>query len=417
MPFGCISDKQEADLNIQDYSNQNEKVKPNADIQERWQKRVVARGLNGASGARQYLADYGKGIGLKKVIMLARQAQMSGDIPMSEIFWAKAHELEYGESPTGSLTGSGQPIPVVTAPVESALPGITLQPGEIVPSQPIDARHSREYYIENPAFWGMQKHDGQKKLVFASASGCVWQARSTNVQASPSQELNDAMVRVANELGGSFVLEGEFTYLDCEGREHRTAAQAATANAICWKPEEPPIPMYYVFDCLEFMGDDIRNMPKSARLERAFQLVFEINGICDIIHTTHLAQSEKSKSDMVRCMQAEGREGEIWFKYNEPYRPGKSADGHFVRTKYLEEFEANIVAVFPATAEGHTISGFKIADDNGRSMGTIGTGYSREDQQDILKRFQAGNTRVRIRCQGFTEGGRVWHGRFIGWPQ
>ena len=89
----------------------------------------------------------------------------------------------------------------------------------------------------------------------------------------------------------------------------------------------------------------------------------------------------------------------------------------YVRTKYLIEFEANITNVYPATAEGHTIAGFEVSDDEGKMLGIIGTGYSREDQKEILARFKAGNARVVIRAQGFTEKGFVWHGRFIGWAK
>ena len=68
---------------------------------------------------------------------------------------------------------------------------------------------------------------------------------------------------------------------------------------------------------------------------------------------------------MVECMQAEGREGEIWFMSHLPYHAGKDSSPYFVRTKYLQEFEATITNVFPATAEGHTIGGFEITDDDG----------------------------------------------------
>ena len=271
-------------MDLQIYRNQNQKVKPNASILERWEKRIVTRGLHGASGARQYLSDYGKSIGLKKVVMLARQAEMSCDIPMSEIFWAKAHMLEFGEAATGSLTADNVQAPVVQAVrEEAALPGITLQPGKVVTSQPIDAPDQRSYYIAHSGYWGMQKHDGKKELAFASAFGCAWQARSMKVHPSPDQELSNAMVRVANEIGGSFVLEGEFTYLDCEGGEHRTGAQAATANINLGRPTEQPIPVYYVFDCLEYMNEDIRNYAKSERLYRASLLVNKVALYCGII--------------------------------------------------------------------------------------------------------------------------------------
>jgi ATP-dependent DNA ligase len=127
------------------------------------------------------------------------------------------------------------------------------------------------------------------------------------------------------------------------------------------------------------------------------------------------ARTVEEKERLVRMQLIKGREGEVWFNAHAPYSPGKATDESFVRTKYLQEFEADIISVAPATAEGHTIAGFEIANDRGESLGSIGTGYSRADQEEILARFKAGNARVKIRCQGFTEKGSVWQGRFIGW--
>ncbi len=403
-------------MDLQAYRKMYEKTKPNADVNERWETRVLAHRLSGAAGAQAYINNWGTGWAVKKAVMFARKAEIEGDIPMSEIFWRRAHEIEFKEPATGSLTAqSVEPVQVKSMPTqEPTMVGTVLEPGKVVTSQPTDAPAARIFYILHEGYWGMQKHDGQKYLAFASEYGCAWQARSMKVKPSPDVDLDAAMVQVAKEVG-SFVLEGEWTYLDYKRGEHRTGAQAMTANAALGHPEVLPVPTYYVFDCLESQGQDVRNLPKSERHKMALATVTLIRQRYPFIELVPVATTEYEKRGLVERMTREGREGEIWFMPHMHYVAGKHSEPYFVRTKYLQEFEADIISVAPATAEGHFIGGFEIADNEGNSLGSIGTGYSREDQQEILRRFQAGNARCVIRSQGRTETGKVWHGRFIGW--
>jgi bifunctional non-homologous end joining protein LigD len=409
-------------LNLQEYRDQNQKVKPGADILERWQKRVVARNLTGASGAMQYLADYGKGIGIKKVVMLARQAEIVGDIPMSEMFYAKAHELEFGQPATGSLFSRPTDVIVMTMSPrqEMHLNGIPdeMQPGMIVTAQPEDAVLSREFFVGSPDYYGQPKIDGQKVLAFVTSAQVAYQSRSMKLHPTPSVEMDKALMKTAFNIG-PFILEGEVTYLDCDGGEHRTGAQAATYNIECGAGAVPPEMRFYVFDCLYWFQDgDLRGRAKATRTMKAETICIHIqNTRFDGIMAVYTARTGDEKQRLVNAQVTEGREGEVWFRTNTYYCPGKQNDEFFVRTKYLKELEANIIAVARPTAEGHFIGGFEIANDGGVSLGKIGTGYSREDQQEILERFQIGNVRVKIKCQGFTENGKVWHGRFIGWPE
>lgn len=402
-------------MNLQDYRDQNQNVKPNADIIERWQKRIVAGHLSGMQGGIDYLARYGTNISFKKVKMLARQAENMGDCPMSELFWAKAHEIEFGEPATGAFSSRPNDVIVMTIAPEEAVTlddfPADLQPGTVATAQPVDAAHDRDCYIDNPDYFGQPKIDGQKAVAFVTSTKVIYQSRSTKLRQTPSAEMDEALMKAASRIG-SFIVEGEVTYLDCDGGEHRTAAQAATHNINCGAGAIPPEMQFCVFDCL-YHGQDLRERGKSARLFVARTLVLHVNyDNCFVVGT---AETGEAKKQLVKTQIIEGREGEVWFRKDLPYLPGKVNDEGFVRTKYLQEFEADIISVAPPTADGHFIGGFEIADDEGNSLGKIGTGYSREDQQEILKRFAEGDARAQIRCQGFTENGLVWHGRFIGW--
>ncbi len=63
--------------------------KISADIRERWNNRIVQRGLHlmGEAGAVQYLSDYGRGIGTAKVISFALCAESEGYPEMAIGFW------------------------------------------------------------------------------------------------------------------------------------------------------------------------------------------------------------------------------------------------------------------------------------------------------------------------------------------
>ena len=113
-------------VDLQEYINSFGKKKVPAGIQERWQTRIVTRGLaeQGAVGAQQYLADYGKSIGAPKVAMLALRAQKMGFPEMAMAFWKKAYSLQFGAVPVDAavhrrrLGGGRHDLGVLQARVE-----------------------------------------------------------------------------------------------------------------------------------------------------------------------------------------------------------------------------------------------------------------------------------------------------------
>ena len=80
---------------------QNHGLKATADALERWNNRIVARGLHkqDEAGADQYLADYGKGIAAPKCVALAVACEVNGCNGIAMGFWAKAFSLETGIMP------------------------------------------------------------------------------------------------------------------------------------------------------------------------------------------------------------------------------------------------------------------------------------------------------------------------------
>ena len=154
-------------MNITEYieSKRNAKKKIPSEIRERWNNRIVQRSLQlmGFAGAEQYLADYGQGIGVTKVVSLALCAETEGYPEMALGFWNKAFELETGEKtpaqqpnsdPTTSTNAStSTPTDLKAPPLVPELPP-HLQPGRIVTMQPVDAPMDRSFYIDSPDYWG-----------------------------------------------------------------------------------------------------------------------------------------------------------------------------------------------------------------------------------------------------------------------
>jgi hypothetical protein len=74
------------------------------DIAERWQSRIVAQGLKGRMGGGVYMGRYGKGIGVAKLIVLARTCEFhvfdagQGAAEMADYFWETAYIMQTGEN-------------------------------------------------------------------------------------------------------------------------------------------------------------------------------------------------------------------------------------------------------------------------------------------------------------------------------
>ncbi len=233
------------------------KKKISQEIRERWSTRILSRSLQtlGRSGAIQYLYDYGKGIATPKVIQLAMLAESEGYPEVARGFWAKAFELETGQKANEQEYQEGKLVPVPTTsltvdplkfPTIPELPP-TLQPGRLITMQAVDAPHERQYYINHPEYWGQPKRDGQRLLAIATKAQIFYQSRSTRLRDQPTLEIEQTLLTAAAQLG-AFVLDGEIYWRSAVGSEHRTSAQAASANIESNQPKVQPQPVYAILE-------------------------------------------------------------------------------------------------------------------------------------------------------------------------
>jgi ATP-dependent DNA ligase len=422
-------------MNITDYiaKHRSTPKKPTADIRSRWASRIIARGLHlqGRAGATSYLRDYGKGISAAKVIALAFLAECEGCDDMALGFWAKAYELETGAAPTESTTPTASTLtpqlPPLSRSSTPAFPGLPrhLQPGSIVTMQPVDATRTRQDYINDPAYIGQPKRDGSRIVVIASPEAVAYQSRSTNLLATPSISFDGAFRRAA-EARGPFVLDGELTFLDRSGGEHRTGSQAAQANATNGCPDAPVVCRMAIFKALFAHHRDLTSDNETARINAAGPIVSIAQGILIKAGVTDLdieqvpsAITTAQKKGLVERQRAEGREGEVWVQRQTRYYGGKTGGEAIVRTKYLEETEVVITGLTPTTVAGRPFGAFEVSarfpDGSLRPVGKVGTGFDASAAAELamlVARHPEG-LRIIVRHQGRTESGMLWHARFV----
>lgn len=407
--------------------------KISADIRERWNNRIVQRELHlmGEAGAAQYLSDYGRGIGTAKVIGFALCAESEGYPEMAMGFWKRAFELETGEKPialstpnnsTTTLAPTKKPtaapkIETVNNPVVAELPP-NLQPGRIVTMQPVDAPSDRTYYIENPEYWGQPKRDGNRVVIVATQDKVYYQSRSTNLRQQPSIAIEKALIETAAKIG-TFVLDGELYYKSHSGSEHRTGAQAATVNIDSGFPTVQSYAIYAIFKCLFFKGNDLTILAESERIAAGVEVGEMLANLSNEFEIVPTSRTQSEKSLLAKQQESENREGEVWVLHNSRYIGGKDIKKFpMVRTKYCLEFDLFIVGLTATKVAGRPFSAIKVAQEiDGKlvPMGTVGTGFSGEEMQEITRRYEVDpkSVKIKVRSQGLTESGKLWHARFL----
>ncbi|PSB48339.1 ATP-dependent DNA ligase [filamentous cyanobacterium Phorm 6] len=407
--------------------------KISADIRERWNNRIVQRELHlmGEAGALQYLSDYGRGIGTAKVIGFALCAESEGYPEMAMGFWKRAFELETGEKPIALNTQNNATTALAPAkkstaapttetvnnPVVAELPP-NLQPGRIVTMQPVDAPSERSYYIENPDYWGQPKRDGNRVVIIATKDKVYYQSRSTNLRQQPSIAIEQALIETAAKIG-IFVLDGELYYKSHSGSEHRTGAQAATVNIESGFPTIQPSAIYAIFKCLFFKQNDLTILAESARIAAGVEIGEMLASLSPAFEIVPTSRTQAEKKLLANQQESENREGEVWVLHNCRYVGGKDIKKFpMVRTKYCLELDLFIVGLTATKVAGRPFSAIKVAQEiDGKlvPMGTVGTGFSGEEMQEIARLYEANprGVKIKVRSQGLTESGKLWHARFL----
>ena len=77
-----------------------------------------------------------------------------------------------------------------------------------------------------------------------------------------------------------------------------------------------------------------------------------------------------------------------------------------------------IVGLTPTKVAGRPFSAIEVAQEiEGKlvPLGTVGTGFSAGEMQEIARLYEANprGVKIKVRSQGLTESGKLWHARFL----
>jgi len=397
-------------------------IKVSSSINKRWETRIVTQGLDtqGADGARAYLARYGNNIAAPKVIDLALCAQAKGAQEMAMAFWVKAYELTFGSSPTDAGDTALEAVTSATGSKAKELPVIAdlpdhLQPGKIHTMQAVDAPEDREYYINSPSYIGQPKRDGHRTLVIATPEKVWFQTRNLNLIDISDNELVNYFKEAAKRLS-PFVLDGELWYRSFDGKEHRTAAQAAEWNVRGNCPTEDVRAFYTAFKPLYVAGVSLTDEPESRRIQFLEKVVWLPHP--DNFEICPTAKTTEEKKALVEKQLTEGREGEGWIDSSCRYTGGKTKGSYpMVRTKYISILQLVCTGVTPTTAENRQFGSIKVSEEiNGElvPVGKVGSGFDFASQKEIMAKVSQGNFKVFVATQGRTASGKLMHARYQG---
>ena len=254
-------------------------------------------------------------------------------------------------------------------------------------------------------------------VAIATKEKVYYQSRSTNIKEQPSIEINQSLLEAATQLG-TFVLDGELYYCSVTGSEHRTASQAATINIATGAATTPPTPVYAIFKSLWLSGRDLTIATEAERIEAGEQIGKSLRA--NFFEVVPTARTQQEKAELASKQQSEGREGEVWVLMNCTYVGGKDTRTQtMVRTKYCLELDLVITDLTLTKAEGRPFAAIKVAQEiKGKlvPIGSVGTGFTPKDMQEIAQRHAATpkSVKITVRSQGLTETGKLWHGRFVG---
>lgn len=424
------------------------KMRKQAD--ERWYSRIDKFGWQheGIAGAMKYLKRFGGNIGAPKVIALAQHCEDFGFDDIALGFWAKAFSIEYPEETTDLLVadGIGNVLAVhswvlleqdsdgyveATEVVErhalalagERVPFSPLVPGQFSAAQPVDATQDRSYYVQLARFWGQPKRMGHKLIIFATEYERWYQTRQRGLNDAPCMEFDIAIRKAAEKLG-SFVLEGELYHRDINDGEWQSLPEAAERNKQLGS-DEPGQMTFGAFGCV-WAGERVITK-KADQIEYSDHIMGLLETLePEMFKKVPTAKTQAEKRALCDHQKEHGLEGEVWFRYDLSYVPGKVTDsghewyGAYVRTKYkLEPKPYRVVGVMPSNAEGHTIANFEVVDEEGVNLGKVGTGYTREQQVQIMERFQANpdNFWVLVGADSMTVYGKFKHAVFHGFVE
>jgi len=298
-------------------------------IDKRWNERIAPNGWDkqGRAGADAYLAKYGTGIKVPKLVDIALKAESEFATDFANRFWEEAYRIETGVFATVANTG---PAP---ATAKWAVFPDFIQPGQIWVMQPADASRPKAAYLSDSEYWCIPARGGDRCLLFATPSEVIYQVNSGSTQNSLDPVLDQALAIAASTIG-PFILDAEELYRDANAVAHASSKAAARANRKL-KVKAKPVLFFSILRALFADGVSLVDESESVRVTAAANVVAYLEAALAEISEAGLVGVELvpiSRTKAEKSKLCAAGSGEIWILRTCEYRGGMSGGESMVQT-------------------------------------------------------------------------------------
>jgi hypothetical protein len=403
-------------------ANKRHVVRITADISERWRERIHAQGLDrqGKNGAREYLRQYGRNIGVDKTVRLAMKAEEEGCLEMAEGFWEKAFSMERppaaAASPVPAVTGRSRPqrVPMHVFPPHLVWSALGFRDP--------DRTASAEECIHHPRFWGLPLYDGQRCRGYISATGEIdWRSHAHRFPHAQIEGLERGMRRLARKEG-PFVLEGYVCWEDELGGRHGTPERAARATGgPRGRIRSTAAVVFIAVRSLFRQEKDLTGETEARRIDEAADLAHRITEcmIAEGVAKTgrvipgQVFRTAQEKRTLANTLGDESWGlGELWIRSDAPYSDRLSDPPAVMETRQCFDSEARLLD-FDAPRASHSTAGrlVLLLDANGKELkvDSVTNGLFPRDFERLaaMKKEDRNHLRILVRHRGVNPTGGV----------
>ncbi|HEA29868.1 MAG TPA: DNA ligase D [Leeuwenhoekiella sp.] len=235
---------------------------------------------------------------------------------------------------------------------------------------------SQTDHIFNDPEWIYEiKWDGYRILANINEGNVELYSRNGNAYGGQFPAIKKALEQVAQDV----ILDGEVVVVNEEGVPNFQALQNYDARTT------PGELRYYVFDMLYLNGHEMLTLPLLDRKSLIQEVIEDLDSIYYCDHVEGMG-----KSFYTRAIDA-GLEGVIAKKKNSTYTPGFRTED-WLKIKFIQTEEA-LICGYTDSQNGGSLFGSLILgryeeDGKLRYIGNCGSGYSNEEQKQLLEKFE-----------------------------
>lgn len=220
------------------------------------------------------------------------------------------------------------------------------------------------------------KYDGYRILAFVEGNNARLVTRNGNDYANRFRDVTSSLIRFSE--GRPFVLDGEMTVTDADGRTDFQALQNYLKN-----PKKKNL-TYIIFDLLALDGEDLRGRPL---IERKFILEKLMRNAPPNLYYSRYVRGRGNESFAVACVA--GMEGIVGKKEDSVYSGTRNGDWIKLKCEKRQEFVIGGYTLSDKRAGG--ISSLLLGvyeDDRLIYAGRAGTGISEAEMKTLEEEFR-----------------------------